>query len=107
AVAGAARRTPIPAPLLLVAVALIVAYVPGVPDYTLDPHIVLPLILPPLLHTPPVDSSTLTLRAHISTVALLYVGYVLFATVAVGWLAYVLVPDLPLTAALVLGAVIA
>ncbi|MFF3315654.1 Na+/H+ antiporter [Streptomyces sp. NPDC003035] len=107
AVAGAARRTPVPAPLLLVAVGLAASYVPGVPDYTLDPHIVLPLILPPLLYTAAVDSSYLDLRANIRPVALLSVGYVLFATVAVGWLAYVLVPDLPLTAALVLGAVVA
>ncbi len=34
-------------------------------------------------------------------------GYTLFATVAVGWLAYWIIPDLPLTAALVLGAVVA
>ncbi|MFE0738234.1 Na+/H+ antiporter [Streptomyces sp. NPDC058855] len=107
AVAGLARRTPVPAPLLLVAVGLVASAVPGVPDYTLDPHIVLPLILPPLLYTAAVDSSYLDLKANIRPVALLSVGYVLFATVAVGWLAYVLVPDLPLTAALVLGAVVA
>ncbi|MFF1684044.1 MULTISPECIES: Na+/H+ antiporter [unclassified Streptomyces] len=107
AVAGAARRTPVPAPLLLVAVGLVASYVPGVPQYTLDPHIVLPLILPPLLHTAALDSSYLDLRANVRPVALLSVGYVLFATVAVGWLAYELIPDLPLTAALVLGAVIA
>ncbi|MGW0467135.1 Na+/H+ antiporter [Streptomyces sp. NPDC003027] len=107
AVAGVARRTPVPAPLLLVAAGLAASYVPGVPDYALDPHIVLPLILPPLLHTAAVESSYLDLRANLRPVALLSVGYVLFATVAVGWLAYVLVPDLPLTAALVLGAVIA
>lgn len=106
-VAGAARRTPVPAPLLLVAVALAAAYVPGVPDYTLDPHIVLPLLLPPLLYTAAVDSSYLDLRANLRPVALLSVGYVLFATLSVGWLAYLLVPDLPLTAALVLGAVVA
>ncbi|MBD0707429.1 MULTISPECIES: Na+/H+ antiporter [unclassified Streptomyces] len=107
AVAGFARRTPVPAPLLLVAVGLVASYLPGMPDYTLDPHIVLPLILPPLLYTAAVESSYLDLRANIRPVALLSVGYVLFATVAVGWLAYVLVPDLPLTAALVLGAVVA
>ncbi|KQX81164.1 MULTISPECIES: Na+/H+ antiporter [Streptomyces] len=107
AVAGAARRTPVPAPLLLVAVGLLASYLPGVPDYTLDAHIVLPLLLPPLLYTAAVDSSYLDLRANLRPVALLSVGYVLFATVAVGWLAYLLVPDLPLTAALVLGAVIA
>ncbi|MFI2346968.1 Na+/H+ antiporter [Streptomyces sp. NPDC019443] len=107
AIAGAARRTPVPAPLLLVTVGLIGAYVPGVPDYTLDPHIVLPLVLPPLLHTAALDSSYLDLRANLRPVALLSVGYTLFATVAVGYLAYLLVPDLPLTAALVLGAVVA
>ncbi|MFD7031821.1 Na+/H+ antiporter [Streptomyces sp. NPDC059917] len=107
AVAGLARRTPIPAPLLLVAAGLIAAYVPGVPSYALDPHIVLPLLLPPLLHTAAVDSSYLDLRANLRPVALLSVGYVLFATVAVGYAAYLVVPDLSLPVALVLGAVIA
>ncbi|MEN8651000.1 Na+/H+ antiporter [Streptomyces sp. 21So2-11] len=107
AVAGAARRTPVAAPLLLVAVGLGAAYIPGVPDYTLDPAIVLPLLLPPLLHTAALDSSYLDLRANIRPVALLSVGYVLFATVIVGYLAYLVIPGLPLTSALVLGAVVA
>jgi CPA1 family monovalent cation:H+ antiporter len=106
-IAAAARRTPVPAPLLLVAAGLVISYVPGVPEYTLDPHIVLPLILPPLLYTAATDSSYLDLRAQLRPVALLSVGYVLFATFAVGWAAYLIVPDLPLTAALVLGAVVA
>ncbi|MFJ3334114.1 Na+/H+ antiporter [Streptomyces sp. NPDC086766] len=107
AVAGAARRTPVPAPLLLVAAGLVASYVPGVPDYTLDPEVVLPLLLPPLLYTSAIDSSYLDLRAQLRPVALLSVGYVLFATFVVGWAAYLIVPGLPLTAALVLGAVVA
>ncbi|KND32443.1 Na+/H+ antiporter [Streptomyces acidiscabies] len=107
AFAAAARRTPVPAPLLLVAVGLVVSYVPGVPDYTLDPDVVLPLLLPPLLYTSAADSSYLDLRAQVRPVALLSVGYVLFATLAVGWAVYELVPGMPLTAALVLGAVVA
>ncbi|MFI6285400.1 Na+/H+ antiporter [Streptomyces sp. NPDC051018] len=107
AIAGAARRTPVAAPLLLVTAGLVAGYLPGVPDYTLDPHIVLPLVLPPLLHLAALDSSYLDLRANIRPVALLSVGYVLFATLTVGYLAYLFVPGLPLTAALVLGAVIA
>jgi monovalent cation/hydrogen antiporter len=107
AIAAAARRTPVPAPLLLVAVGLAVSYVPGVPDYTLDPDVVLPLLLPPLLYTSATDISYLDLRAQLRPVALLSVGYVLFATLAVGWAAYLIVPGLPLTAALVLGAVVA
>ena len=107
AIAGAARRTAVPAPLLLVTAGLLASYLPGIPDYTLDADIVLPLVLPPLLYTAAVDSSYLDLRANLRPVALLSVGYVLFATVAVGGLAHLLVPGLPLTAALVLGAVIA
>ncbi|GAA3238042.1 Na+/H+ antiporter [Streptomyces lavendulae subsp. grasserius] len=107
AVAGLARRTPVPAPLMLVAVGLIAAYVPGLPAYTLDPHIVLPLLLPPLLHTAAVDSSYLDLRANARPIALLSVGYVLFATLAVGWVTYMVVPGLTPPVALVLGAVIA
>ncbi|MEU6569952.1 Na+/H+ antiporter [Streptomyces parvulus] len=107
AVAAAGRRVPVPVPLLLVAVGLMVSYVPGVPDYTLDPHIVLPLLLPPLLYTAATDSSYLDMRAQLRPVALLSVGYVLFATFVVGAAAYLIVPGLPLTAALVLGAVVA
>ncbi|MEU6554546.1 Na+/H+ antiporter [Streptomyces sp. NPDC046915] len=107
AIAGAARRTPVPAPLLLVAVGLLVSYVPGVPDYTLDPEVVLPLLLPPLLYTSATDSSYLDLRAQLRPVALLSVGYVLFATFVVGWAVYLIVPGMPLPAALVLGAVVA
>ncbi|TKT02702.1 Na+/H+ antiporter [Streptomyces lasalocidi] len=107
AIAAGARRTPVPAPLLLVAVGLAVSYLPGVPDYTLDPEVVLPLLLPPLLYTSAVDSSYLDLRAQTRPVALLSVGYVLFATLVVGAAAYLIVPGLPLTAALVLGAVVA
>ncbi|MDQ0932563.1 Na+/H+ antiporter [Streptomyces turgidiscabies] len=107
AIAAAARRTPVPPPLLLVTAGLVFAYVPGVPDYALDPHVVLPLMLPPLLYTAAVDSSYLDLRAQLRPVALLSVVYVLFATLVVGWAAYLIVPGLPLTAALVLGAVVA
>ncbi|MEU0007730.1 Na+/H+ antiporter [Streptomyces sp. NPDC006314] len=107
AVAGAARRTPVPAPLLLVAVGLTVSYLPGVPHYTLDPEIVLPLVLPPLLYKEGTESSYLDLRAQMRPVGLLSIGYVLFATFAVGWVAYLVVPGLPLPAAVVLGAVVA
>ncbi|MEU1459599.1 Na+/H+ antiporter [Streptomyces sp. NPDC005727] len=107
AVAGAARRTPLPAPLLLVAAGLAVSYIPGVPHYRLDPEVVLPLVLPPLLYTSASDSSYLDLRAQFRPVALLSVGYVLFATVVVGWAAHLVIPGMPLPAALVLGAVVA
>ena len=107
AVSGVTRRLPVPTPLLLVAAGLAASYLPGIPSYTLDPHVVLPLLLPPLLYTAATDSSYLDLRAQMRPVLLLSVGYVLFTTFVVGWAVYWMVPELPLTAALVLGAVVA
>jgi monovalent cation/hydrogen antiporter len=107
AVAGAARRIGVSAPLLLVIAGLAASYVPGMPSYVLDPHLVLPLILPPLLHTAALESSYLGIRANLRPVALLSVGHVVFVTAAVGFAAYGAVDGLPLSAALVLGAVVA
>lgn len=107
AVAGLARRIGLSAPLLLVAAGLLASYVPGMPAYTLDPGLVLPLVLPPLLYTAALDSSYRGLRANIRPVALLSVGYVLFSTIAVGLIAYAVIPGLPVAAAFVLGAVVA
>jgi monovalent cation/hydrogen antiporter len=106
-VAGAARRYGAPAPILLVLAGLGAGYLPGVPSYALDPHWVLPFVLPPLLHTAALESSYLGLRANLRPVALLSFGHVVFAAAAVGAVAHALVPGLPLAAALVLGAVVA
>jgi Na+/H+ antiporter len=107
AVAGLARWAGLSAPLLLVAVGLAAGYVPGGPDYALDPGLVLPLVLPPLLYTAALDSSYRGLRANVRSVALLSFGYVLFSTLAVGLIAYAVIPGLPVAAAFVLGAVVA
>ena len=107
AVAGLARWARLSAPLLLVAAGLGAAYLPGVPDYALDPDLVLPLVLPPLLYTSALDSSYRGLRANVRAVALLSFGYVLFSTFAVGLIAYAVIPGLPVAAAFVLGAIVA
>ncbi|MEU3556838.1 Na+/H+ antiporter [Streptomyces fragilis] len=107
AVAGLARRTPVPAPLLLVTAGLLVSYLPGMPAFELNPEIVLPLVLPPLLYTAATDSSYLDLRAQKRPVALLSVGYVLFSTLLVGLIVHTFVPGLSAAGALVLAAVIA
>ncbi|HEU5448188.1 MAG TPA: sodium:proton antiporter, partial [Acidimicrobiia bacterium] len=47
---AAAHRIGVPAPLLLVSVGIAASFLPGVPDYELDPEMVLVDILPPLLY---------------------------------------------------------
>jgi CPA1 family monovalent cation:H+ antiporter len=86
---------------------LAISAIPGVPSYELDPDLVLYAILPPLLYSAALDSSAIQIRAKIRPITLLAVGLVLFTTVAVGLVAWWLVPGLPLAAALALGAVVA
>ncbi|MGW4207913.1 Na+/H+ antiporter [Lentzea sp. NPDC004789] len=106
-VTSVARRFNWPAPLVLVAVGLVVSFVPGVPEFELDPHLILVLVLPPLLYSAALDSSYLNIRANLRPIGLLAVGLVLFTTFVVGVTAKLVFPDLPFAAALVLGAVVA
>lgn len=105
AVAGLARRKGWPAPLLLVAAGLAVS--PLVPPVRLDPELVLYVFLPPLLYSAAFDSSYLRLRDVGRSVALLSVGLVLFTAAAVGLVAHLMMPHLPLAAAFALGAIVA
>lgn len=106
-VTSIARRLNWSAPLVLVAVGLVVSFIPGVPEFELDPHLILVLVLPPLLYSAALDSSYLNIRANLRPIGLLAVGLVLFTTVVVGVTAKLVFPDLPFAAALVLGAVVA
>ena len=107
AIAAAARRWNLPSPLVLVVAGLALSFVPWIPNIELDPDLVLFGVLPPLLFNASLDSSYLNLRANVRPVALLSVGLVLFTTVVVGAVAYLVAGDkLGWALALVLGAVV-
>ncbi|MFD4674638.1 Na+/H+ antiporter [Lentzea sp. NPDC058450] len=106
-VTAIARRLNWSAPLVLVAVGLVVSFIPGVPEFELDPHLILLVVLPPLLYSAALDSSYLNIRANLRPIGLLAVGLVLFTTLVVGVVAKLVFPDMPFAAALVLGAVVA
>ncbi|MBT0566179.1 Na+/H+ antiporter [Williamsia sp. CHRR-6] len=107
AVAALARRYEVAPPLALVLVGLGVSWIPGLPITTLDPDLVLYVILPPLLYSAAQDSSYLALRRNIRAVSLLAVALPLISTLAVGLVAYWCLPQLPLAAAMALGAIVA
>jgi monovalent cation/hydrogen antiporter len=107
AVTAVSRRLRLPAPLTLVVTGLAISAIPGIPDYQLDPDLVLYGILPPLLYSAALGSSAIQIKANIRAIGLLAVGLVLFTTACVGLVAWWLVPGLPLGAALALGAVVA
>jgi len=106
-VAGLARRYSLPAPLLLILAGVVVALIPGVPDYELDAEFVLILVLPPLLYSAAINGSLLDFKANLRAIGLLSVGYVLFCTALVGLVAWALIPGMPPGAAFALGAVVA
>lgn len=106
-VAGAARKRGLSSPLLLVVVGLVASELPGLDDLGLDPDLVLFVILPPLLYSAALESSYRGLKVNVRPIALLAVGLPLATTVVVGLVAYAVLPQLPLAAALVLGAVVA
>ncbi|MFI9006909.1 Na+/H+ antiporter [Actinosynnema sp. NPDC053489] len=106
-VTAAAKRLNWSAPLTLVGVGLAVSFIPGLPEFALEPELVLVLVLPPLLYSAALDSSYHNIRANLRPIGLLAVGLVLATTVGVGWVAHLVLPGLSVPAALVLGAVVA
>lgn len=101
------RRKGWPAPLVLVAAGLVVSAIPGVPEYDVDPELILEFVLPPLLFSAARSSSYQDMRRSLNSIVRLGVGLVVVSAVAVALVAWALVPDLPFAAALVLGAVVA
>ena len=105
-VAGTARRLGLSAPLVLVVFGLLAALVPGVPDYTLHPDVVLLGLLPPLLYAAALRTSLVDVRANHQAIGILAVGAVVFTTVVVGLVAWAVIPGIPLAAGFALGAIV-
>jgi len=105
-VAGLARRLNMSEPLVLVVAGIGAGLIPGVPDYELEPEVVLYFVLPPLLFAAAWQSSVINFRQNIRPIGLLSVGLVLFTTFAVGLAVHAVLPQLPLAAAFALGAIV-
>lgn len=106
-VAALARRYNLSSPLVLVMAGLVGGLIPGMPEFTLDPEMVLFVVLPPLLWSAGLESSYVDLRKNITSIGMLAVALPLVTTFAVGFVAYRTVPELTLAAAFVLGAIVA
>ena len=105
-VAAGARRLGLSAPLVLVVVGVLASYVPGVPEYHLEPEVVLLGFLPPLLYAAALRTSLVDVRANRQAIGILAVGAVAFTTVGVGLVAWWIVPGVSIAAAFALGAVV-
>jgi monovalent cation/hydrogen antiporter len=105
--AAVARHYDVSAPLALVVAGLLAGLIPGFKQIELNPELVLYVLLPPLLWSAGLESSYVALRRNIRPIGLLAVGLPLATTFAVGFVAYKIVPELTVAAALTLGAIVA
>jgi NhaP-type Na+/H+ or K+/H+ antiporter len=102
-----ARRIGIAAPLILIVVGTVISYIPGVPEFQLSPEIILFGVLPPLLYAAAVNVPIMDFRRNIAPVVGLSVVLVLISAVIVGVVLHLVIPAIPLPAAIALGAVVA
>jgi len=101
------RRLGASEPLVLVAVGIVVSYIPDFLDITLKPDVVLFGLLPPLLYAAAIRTSLIDFKANRRPVLLLAIGLVIVTTVAIGFLSWWVVPGVTLAAAFALGGVVA
>lgn len=107
AVAAVARWKGWPAPLLVTVVALAASFLPFVPNPSMDGHVLLNIVLPPLLYSAALDVSFISFSRALPQIRRLGIGLVVVTTVVVGLIAWWLFPDLGLFGALLLGAIVA
>lgn len=106
AVTGLSGRLGVSAPLLLMVVGMVVSLLPFT-DLHLDPELVLIGLLPPLLYATAIKTSVIDFRSQLGAIGYLSIGLVLVTALAVGLVAWAIVPALGFAAAFALGAVVA
>src|ERR1700752_2125441 len=105
--AGAARRVGAPYPVFLALGGALLAFLPGAPTLTVPPELALALFVAPVLLDAGDDTSLRDLKDNWAPVTSLVVVAVALTTVAVALVAHALVPAMPWTAAIALGAMVA
>ena len=101
-----ARFVGVPYPIVLVLGALPLGFIPGVPDFELDPELVLVIFLPPLLYVAAFFANLRDLRENARVISMLSLGLVALTTCVVAFVAHSLIPGLPWAAAFALGAIV-
>jgi CPA1 family monovalent cation:H+ antiporter len=100
-----AARLRLPYAILLVLGGLLLSFLPGLPDVTIDPTLILFVFLPPLIYSSAWNTSWREFRATLRPILLLAVGLVLATTIVVAIVAHAFI-GFPWAVAFVLGAVV-
>ncbi|MCK6447637.1 MAG: Na+/H+ antiporter [Planctomycetes bacterium] len=101
-----APRLRTPAPILLALAGVLVAEFGPFEHIEIDPELVLVGFLPPLLYSDAFHTSWLDFRRWLRPILMLAIGLVALTIVSVGFAAHVFLPELPLAACFLLGAIV-
>src|SRR5215510_10883128 len=101
------QRIGAPYPALVALAGAALALIPGTPTLVLDPELALTLFVAPVLLDAAFDSSQRDLRANWRSVAGLAIGAVVLTVAAVALVVHWLVPAMPWSVAIALGAIVA
>jgi CPA1 family monovalent cation:H+ antiporter len=101
-----ARRFQTPYPIVLVIAGLFLSFVPGLPQVSLNPDVVLLILLPPLLFAAATNTAWRDFRFHLVSILMLAFGLVGFTVVGVSAAANWLLPGFDWRIGLTLGAVV-
>ncbi|AYF97662.1 cation:proton antiporter [Protaetiibacter intestinalis] len=105
--AGIGERIRLPYPVLVLIAAAAAAWLPFMPELHIEPDLILPLFLPPLLFAVAQRSSWGVFRLRWKTLVLMAVLLVALTALAVAGVAWYLMPVLSFPAAIALGAIVA
>lgn len=102
----AAQRLNTPYPIVLVIGGLLLSLIPGLPSISLNPELILVVMLPPLLFSAAFNTSWRDFRFNLAGILPLAFGLVAFTMIGVALVAQWLLPGFDWRLGLVLGAVI-
>ncbi len=106
-VVGLGQRLRLPWPALMVLIGIAGAFIPSFADFHLDPELILPLFLPPLLFAAAQKTSWALFAIRWRTILGMAVALVGVTVAAVAGTAMVLIPGITVAAAVALGAMLA
>lgn len=105
-VGAAARRAPLPLPILLILAGVALSFVPKLGQLTLDPSVFFLLFIPPLLFADGWQFPKREFALYRYSILSLAFGLVFVTTLIVGYVVHWLIPAIPLAAAFALGAIV-
>lgn len=101
------EKTHLPYPVLLLLMAVVLACIPQVPNFTMDPEIILPIFLPPMVFAVARKASWSIFVRHWRTLLVMSLGLTVATAVVIAGVSVWLVPGIGVPLAFVLGAIVA